>query len=104
MGRKRDKMMQQGVRVEGKPLRRWKICNVNLEMRWLAYKIFFSHFWRLKFHTKATFSYEINAYSHLETEVISNNNMFYLLLKSQAVKAMTFVKDERTTLGRDSSG
>lgn len=53
---------------------------------------------------KVTFFYEINAYGHLETEAISNDNMFYLLLKSQTIKAMTFVKGERTTLGRDSPG
>lgn len=31
--RKRAKILEQGVRIEARPLRRMKICNVNLNMK-----------------------------------------------------------------------
>lgn len=50
--------------------------------------ILFSHILELEVHKMAIFSYKINANSHCDVEVFSNVKMFYLLLKSQRVKAI----------------
>lgn len=54
--RKKAKILEQGVRVEARPLRRMKICNVNLSMKGVGLQNILQ--------------------SHLETKVPHDGNIF----------------------------